>query len=114
MLNSDQFKFVYEENPDEENERHNIYAVHKPTEQVVGMLSWSGSEGTDYGHIQDVSVDKKYRRRGVATSMLREAQRISQETPSIQRPEHGVLRTPLGDKWAHSTGDWVPENQRNK
>jgi len=110
--NGPQFRMVYDEFPDNENERHMVSAVHADSGEQIGNLTWSGHEDTDYGHIQDVQVAKKYRRHGIATAMLREAQIIAERNPTIQRPEHGVLRTPVGDKWAQSTGDWVPKNQR--
>ncbi len=43
----------------------------------VGYLEWGGPEGFPPNEVQDVSVDDGYRRRGIASEMLRRAREIS-------------------------------------
>lgn len=74
---------------------------------VIGFLKWyaEGFEwtGQDRGFMIDmVKVDAPYRRLGIATQLLREAQKIE---PRVQ---HSAVRTLVGDAWAKSTGDAVP------
>ena len=57
-----------------------------------------------FGDVKDIRVGEPHRRKGVATGMWNYAK--SQGF----NPEHSDSRTRDGDKWAASTGDYVPEN----
>ncbi|MFF5973672.1 GNAT family N-acetyltransferase [Streptomyces sp. NPDC012769] len=82
--------------------------AHERDHQIVGHLRWYRD---DYEHqpleISQVTVDWEYRRQGIATRMLREAQKIE---PGIR---HSRLRTADGDAWAKSTGDAIPVRHWN-
>lgn len=110
-LSPDQFKFHYESEPDSELERHQIHVTHGDSPKIVGSMVWEGWEGYDEGALQSIDVDPSYQRKGLATRMWRHAQDLSRKNPNIHRPIHSTFRTPEGDAWAKSTGDWMPENQ---
>lgn len=57
-----------------------------------------------YNEVKDIRVGEEHRRKGVATGMWNYAK--------VQgfNPEHSDSRTPEGDAWAASTGDYVPDN----
>jgi len=42
--------------------------------------------------------------------MWRFAQRLGHASDRVPAPSHSTERTPEGDAWAHSTGDYVPPN----
>lgn len=56
------------------------------------------------GYVRDIQVRKEYRRKGIATGMWRYAQAQGFD------PKHSDSRTKKGDRWAESTGDYVPDN----
>lgn len=61
---------------------------------------WNASTSPKIG---EVSVRPSHRRQGIATQLLALAKK---EFPSLK---HSTDRTVLGDKWAHSTGDVIPQ-----
>jgi GNAT superfamily N-acetyltransferase len=111
-----QFKFLYQEDPDNEVERHTVTTQHTPTGAYAGSMIWSGYEDTDNGHLQSIEVDPKFRRQGLATKMWNHARELSYKNPNIHFPQHSAFRTPEGDAWARAvtedgTKDWLPYNQ---
>lgn len=68
----------------------------------VGSLRWYNEHFHRPFEIDYIRVDPRFRRRGIATGMLRKAQEIE---PRIR---HSSVRTSDGDTWAKSTGDPVP------
>lgn len=71
---------------------------------MVGELSWTTDESlVDEPHvIAFVFVYSEYRRRGIATELLRRAREVD---PLIV---HSDVRSWAGDAWARSTGDELP------
>lgn len=74
---------------------------------VIGHLRWyaEGYEFVDEDRafmIDFIKVERPYQRLGIATRLLREAQKIE------PRVRHSNVRTEAGDVWAKSTGDPVP------
>ena len=62
-----------------------------PDDTTVGVLWWAG------GEVVDVEVHPAWRRRGIATAMLRQAR-------ALDVLAHSNCRTPAGDVWARSLG----------
>lgn len=74
----------------------------------VGTLEWSTIE-REYmpvGSIMSIWVERPCRRQGIATMMLAEARKHD------PRVCHHASRTPLGNKWAKSTGEPLPKLER--
>ena len=59
-------------------------------------------------HIRDIQVVERYQRRGVATALWREAQRLAAENPDIPEPRHSPARTESGNAWAIAVGGELP------
>lgn len=76
--------------------------VAKEGDRVVGKLDWKKD-------IQDVFVEKPFRRQGIATGMLNYARELSSQFEGVLPPEHSEHRTEEGDAWARALGDDVPE-----
>ncbi len=84
----------------------------KPKLGEIGYLSWNGSPATQSAlhadqprqpyEIEYVHVNPGYRGRGIATAMLTEA---SKYAPIV----HSARRTLVGEAWARSTGEDLPE-----
>ena len=106
MLNPNQFKFVYEYDPLES--AHTLQAVHQPTQQTAGFMSWG--DGEEEGPLESIDVPTNFRRKGVATAMWNHAKSLAKTDKSISYPIHSTFRTREGDEWAKSTGDFVPHN----
>lgn len=69
---------------------------------IIGYLRWrKEGDGREF-MIDMIKVERPYRRRGIATRLLSEAQKIE------PRVRHSSIRTEDGDLWAKSTGDPVP------
>jgi GNAT superfamily N-acetyltransferase len=81
------------------NKHEGVIVAYHPVESMVGELSWYEPHGT----IGSVEVDPNHRRRGVATAMLRHAEKVRGK-PLI----HSQDRTEEGDAWAHAVGGHVP------
>ncbi|WP_432112797.1 GNAT family N-acetyltransferase [Streptomyces sp. S1] len=70
---------------------------------IAGHLRWyCGDHDLHPYEIAQVTVYAEWRRRGIATRLLREAQKIE---PAVR---HSTIRTLEGDAWAKSTGDEIP------
>ncbi len=65
---------------------------------VVGILKFY----TLNGEISEIEVNPSYRRQGIATELLKRAREVN---PNVR---HSDCRTELGDLWARSTGDELP------
>ena len=66
----------------------------------IGWIDWGVSHWwSDVHEPTKILVEDRYRRRGIATALWREAQR---HDPTL---EHSEVRTDSGDAWARSTGD---------
>lgn len=70
----------------------------------VGRLEWSDKTG----EILAVDVNAEYRRRGLATKMLRLAEQSRKKYPDVVAPAHSRDRTPAGEAWARSVGGDIP------
>ena len=79
---------------------HIIEASH-PEHGFLGAMELS-----KFGEVKDIRVGEPFRRKGVATGMWNYAKKQG------LNPEHSDSRTPEGDKFAESTGDYVPDNNR--
>jgi ribosomal protein S18 acetylase RimI-like enzyme len=60
----------------------------------------------DTGEIDKVRVEPKYRRKGIATGLLRIAN-------TYMPIKHSAYRSPEGNIWAESTGDYLPPLKRD-
>jgi hypothetical protein len=84
---------------------HRVTAVH-PTGGEVGTLMWTNKR------IANVVVRGDQQRRGVATSMWNEGQRLASESSRIPAPKHSSDRTNAGDAWARSVGGRLPRRHQ--
>lgn len=71
---------------------------------VLGHLHWSSNSG----QILDVHVSPQFRRKGVATAMLKAARDVAVKT-GVPSPVHSDDRSDMGDAWAKSTGEPLPK-----
>lgn len=82
------------------------WAVHKPTDSVVGALSWGDNRN---GVVSGVSTHPVYRRRGIATELFRRSVAHAFEH-GYTAPRHApsLERTTDGDLWVSGLGaeDW--------
>lgn len=74
-------------------------------------MVWEGWPEEREGTVSSIDVAPEFQRQGIATAMWNHAKRLSQSNPSIPTPIHSDFRTPEGDAWAKSTGDWLPPNE---
>lgn len=74
----------------------------------VGHLHWSSKRG----EIIDVHVHPQFRRKGVATAMLKAARDVAVKT-GVPSPVHSDDRSDMGDAWAKSTGEPLPTRLKN-
>lgn len=99
-LNQYQFKYSTDEGRRSHWE-HNIEAVHTPTGQQVGSLSWHSG-----GVIQNVEVAPSHRGKRLSDAMLEHAYSIATtsggEIPTPNHAESGQL-SPEGYKFAKRT-----------
>jgi GNAT superfamily N-acetyltransferase len=75
--------------------------VAKTGPRQVGQMTWRGStspaaQALEPGEIQRIDVDKKYRRKGVASGMLEHARTVD---PGVKHSNH--LSGP-GKKWSEA------------
>lgn len=105
-----QWQFVHVPPTESWHDTHQIVAYPKdvdPTkkpESDVGVMNWFKTGG----QVSELFVGRDFRRRGVATGMWNEAQRIAQQDPSVPAPRHNPMRSRAGDKWARSVGGELP------
>jgi GNAT superfamily N-acetyltransferase len=71
----------------------------------VGHILWDTSPGPSQGMVTHIFTRPGHRHRGVATEMYNRAKAAD---PAVR---HSNVRTPKGDKWAASTGDYMPPNE---
>jgi GNAT superfamily N-acetyltransferase len=77
---------------------HEVYAVHKPTNSVVGEMYYH----TD-GPIFQIDVDKDHKRKGIATEMVNHATRVAKASnKKIRPPSRAYTETEEGSNWADS------------
>jgi hypothetical protein len=63
------------------------------------------------GNIEQITVEPSHQRRGIASEMYELAKIAHKHFPDkYPYPEHSPARTPEGNAWAQSTGDYVPPN----
>ena len=89
---------------------HEVQAIHKPTGERVGRMTW-----LNYGPLDEIDVLHEHQRKGIATGMWNHATKLAESTyrgvnKRVPMPEHSRFRTRSGDAWAKSTGDTVPDN----
>lgn len=70
----------------------------------VGYVWWMHKTS----RIHDIKVEPDYRRKGIATALWREAQRVALVTRGVKPPRHSPGRTDDGDAWARSLGERLP------
>ena len=110
-LSEYQFRYRPVGGPFKPEQDHEVQAIHKPTGERIGAMSW-----LDFGPVHDIHVRQEHRRKGVATGMWNHAIKIAESAHGkgvnkrISMVEHSIFRTPEGDAWAKSTGDSVPPN----
>lgn len=92
--------------PNDPAPKAHLFTAHKDGQQV-GTLQLQQGGTVDY-----VEVHPDYQRQGVATGLYNFAkQQHFASGASLPYPEHSTMRSPEGDAWAKSTGDYVPENE---
>lgn len=74
--------------------------------------SWVGDMNWNSRHVHGVQVVPEHRRKGVATSLWNEGQRLASENAKIPAPKHSTDRTDDGDAWARSVGGRLPRRNR--
>lgn len=109
-LNNDQFRMFYR--PPSFDRPHTIRAYNPSSKAFVGQMTWGDEAGgyEDSDALRHIDVAEEHQRKGVATSMWRFAQQMGQKSGRVPAPSHSTERTPEGDAWARSTGDYVPPN----
>lgn len=88
--------------PDLDTDTGAIYTHFRGRE--VGHIIWGREEGPKQGMVSHIFVEKNHRRNGVATEMYRLAK---QADSTVKQSD---VRTPMGDKWSRSIGDYLPKN----
>lgn len=81
---------------------HRIVA--KEDESPIGQITWRRK-------IEDIFVEPKFRRQGVATGLLNYARELSTQFEGVMPPQHSEHRTEEGDAWAKAVDTDVPELQ---
>ena len=108
--NLSEYQFRYR--PVKSEELHEVQAIHKPTGEPIGRMTW-----LNYGPLHEIDVNRDHQRKGIATGMWGHAIELAVSSYSkgvnkrIPMPEHSIFRTPAGDAWAKSTGDYLPPNK---
>jgi GNAT superfamily N-acetyltransferase len=74
--------------------RHRLNAV-SPDGKSVGSIEWHPWSG----RVEDINVDRNYRRQGVATQLWNEAQSTAQRTRGVNPPKHSDIQFPDGKAW---------------
>lgn len=84
---------------------HRIQA--KVEGRTAGSMVWNQRE------IRNIEVHPDFQRRGIATAMWNEGQRLA-ESSRIPSPKHSSDRTDAGDAWARSVGGRLPRRPVNE
>lgn len=95
------------------NQIHTVTAIHTPTGQSAGSLSWKGKgyaetvhpgEGRE-GEVEMVNVYDQHRGRGLSSAMWDYAHfHASRDGSEIAHPVHSDNRSVEGNHWAHFVG----------
>lgn len=103
-LSGIQFSLI-QNNPDS----YNAVEAHDPSSNTkVGQMLIMPNSGL----ISDITVDKPYQRRGIASEMFKLATVAHHALPSqYALPKHSQYRSPQGDAWAKTVGGHLPENE---
>lgn len=80
--------------------------VDKSTRVHLGSMYWNAKG------IVNVNVGEQHQRKGVATAMWNEGQRLASENARIPKPKHSPDRTTAGDAWARSVGGRLPRRKK--
>ena len=83
---------------------HKIIAQHKGGK--VGELQWDPGDK----QIQNIEVNPKHQRKGLATAMWDHANSLSHSGMKLQ---HSPVRSDAGDAWAKSVGGYLPERSED-
>ena len=83
---------------------HILEAFSGNTDNFLGAMRWDRNSG----HMYDISVDKPYRRQGIATAMWNHAQQLAASNQDISTPKHSPVRTADGQAWSESVGAEPP------
>jgi hypothetical protein len=76
-----------------------------PGHRPIGSISWHHKTG----EIMGVYTAKEHQRRGVATSLYRQAGEVAAGTRGVKPPRHSPDRTESGEAWAQSLGERLPK-----
>jgi hypothetical protein len=68
----------------------------------VGDMLWDSKQ------IRNIGVPSDQQRRGIATQLWHEGNRLASENKKIPAPKHSADRTAAGDAWAKSVGGRLP------
>jgi len=74
--------------------------------RVVGTMKWNAAG------VQSLEVPHELQRRGIATALWGEGQRLAQEKKRVAAPKHSADRTKAGDAWARAVGGPLPRLKR--
>lgn len=88
-----------------------VIEAHHPEHGIVGEIAIRARAGggRPAGHVDDVSVDDQYQRRGVGTALWNHANELA-DKKLIPRPKHSPQRTYPGDQWARKVGGKLPKS----
>lgn len=74
--------------------------------RLVGRMTWNPSG------VQSLDVPHELQRKGIATALWGEGQRLASEKSRVAKPKHSADRTNAGDAWAKSVGGSLPRRKR--
>lgn len=76
--------------------------------KTIASMEWMNEDG----QISHLDVKPEYRRRGLATKLFRQAQKLSEKDNSIAAPQHSPMRSEDGDAWARAIGGFIPDRDK--
>ena len=92
--------------PNDPAPKAHLFTARKDGQQV-GMLKLQRG-----GTIDMIEVHPDYQRQGIATGLYNFAKQESDRTGGeLPYPKQSSIRSPEGDAWAKSTGDYLPPNE---
>lgn len=75
---------------------HQLEAFDPKVGDVVGYMRWN----KENGRIEDITVDREHRRKGIATGMWNHAKNLD-----VTPPKHSPVRSPSGLAWSEAVGN---------
>lgn len=106
-LNGIQFQY---DQPDlgESTATHRLRAFSASGSAHLGDMLWNAKG------LRNIGTNPGFERRGVATAMWHEGQRMASENRTIPAPKHSADRTKAGDAWARSVGGRLPRRKQKE